>query len=131
VPADASVVVVSESFWRSRLDSDRDLPNSAPVCIVNEAFVRQHLGGREPIGAFVRIPNLVAGAAQPIVAREIVGVIKQVTVQAARLDRDLPLSRMRTMDDLAAESALRPRLRAGLVGAFAGLAPVLAPRQCS
>jgi ABC-type antimicrobial peptide transport system permease subunit len=33
---------------------------------------------------------------------------------------------MRTMDDVAAESVLRPRFRAGLVGAFAGLALGLA-----
>jgi putative ABC transport system permease protein len=156
------------SFMKGRPFTNRDLSTSAPVCIVNEAFVRRNLRGREPIGAVVKVPNVVVGMAPPIVAREIVGVIKQVTVLAgetekamelyvpleqnawystamairadgpamtladpvraaiARLDHDLPLSRMRTMDDVAAESVVRPRFRAGLVGAFAGLALGLA-----
>jgi len=156
------------SFLKGRPFTDRDLSTSTPVCIVNEAFVRRNLRGREPIGAVVKVPNVVAGTAPPIVAREIVGVIKQVTVLAgetekamelyvpleqnawyataiairadgppmaladpvraavARLDHDLPLSRMRTMDDVAAESVVRPRFRAGLVGTFAGLALGLA-----
>jgi len=153
---------------KGRPFTDRDLSTSAPVCIVNEEFVRRNLPGREPIGAVVKVPNLVVGAAPLTMAREIVGVIKQVTVQAgetekptelyvpleqnawystaiairaggapmaladpvraaiARLDRDLPLARMRTMDDVAAESVMRPRFRAGLAGTFAGLALVLA-----
>ena len=156
------------SFLKGRPFTDRDLSTSAPVCIVNEEFVRRTLSGRDPIGAVVKVPNLLVGAAQITMAREIVGVIKQVTVQAgetekpmelyvpleqnawystaiairvgglpmaladpvraaiARLDRDLPLSRMRTMDDVAAESVMRPRFRAGLVSTFAGLALALA-----
>jgi putative ABC transport system permease protein len=156
------------SLLKGRPFSDGDRSNSAPVCIVNEAFVRRSLRGREPLGAVVNVPNIVVGAAPPIVAREIVGVIKEVTVQAgeteqpmelyvpleqnawystaiairvdgppmaladpvraaiARLDRDLALSRMRTMDEVAAGSVMRPRVRAGLVGAFAGLALALA-----
>jgi putative ABC transport system permease protein len=156
------------AFLKGRPFSDRDLSTSAPVCIVNEEFVRRQLRGREPIGAVVKVPNVLAGAAPPTMAREVVGVIKQVTVQAgerdkamelyvpleqnawysmavairvdglpmaladqvraaiARLDRDLPLSRMRTMDDVAADSVMRPRFRAGLVGGLAGLALALA-----
>ncbi len=156
------------SFLKGRPFTDRDRSTSAPVCIVNEEFVRRNLRGRDPIGAVVKVPSLVVGMAPPIVAREIVGVIKHVTVLAgekdnamelyvpleqnawystaiavrtdgapmtlagpvgaaiARLDHDLPLSRMRTMDDVAAESVVRPRFRAGLVGAFAGVALGLA-----
>jgi putative ABC transport system permease protein len=156
------------SVMKGRPFTDRDLSTSAPVCIVNEEFVRRNLRGRDPIGAVVKVPNVLAGAAPPIIAREIVGVIKQVTVVAgetdkamelyvpleqnawystaiairvigrpmtladtvrsaiARLDHDLPLSRMRTMDDVAAESVERPRFRAGLVGTFAALALALA-----
>jgi putative ABC transport system permease protein len=156
------------SFLKGRPFTDRDQSTSAPVCIVNDAFVRRNLRGRDPIGAVVKVPNLVVGMAPPIIAREIVGVIKHVTVLAgekdnamelyvpleqnawystaiairtdatpmtlaepvgaaiARLDRDLPLSRMRTMTDVAAESVVRPRFRAGLVGAFAGVALGLA-----
>src|SRR5262249_40621858 len=156
------------SFVKGRPFTDRDLSTSAPVCIVNEEFVRRNLGGREPIGAVVKVPIVVAGMAPPVIAREIVGVIRQVTVLAgepekpmelyvpleqhawyaagiairaagppmmlaesvraaiARLDSDLPLSRMRTMDQVAAESVVRPRFRAGLVAIFAGLALGLA-----
>jgi len=104
----------------------------------------------------------------PVMAREIVGVIKQVAIQAgerekavelyvpleqnawystaialrtdgnpmalaqaaraaiARIDRDQPVTRIRTMEDIGAESVVRPRFRAGLVGTFALMALVLA-----
>jgi putative ABC transport system permease protein len=156
------------SLLKGRPFTDRDLSTSAPVCIVNEEFVRRNLRGREPLGAVVKVSNTMTGGAPPMMAREIVGVIKQVTVQAgetekpmelyvpleqnawystaiavrvggppmaladsvraaiARLDHDLPLARMRTMDEVAAESVMRPRFRAGLVGIFAGLALALA-----
>ncbi|HLG58824.1 MAG TPA: ABC transporter permease [Vicinamibacterales bacterium] len=50
--------------------SDRDTAQSVQVCIVNEAFVRRHLGGRNPIG--IRL-TLSAN-----VVREVVGVARQV-----------------------------------------------------
>lgn len=53
---------------------DRDTADGAPVCIVNEAFVRRHLQGRSPIGARVAIGRTSGG---PVV-REIVGVARQV-----------------------------------------------------
>ena len=56
---------------------DRDVPGNAPVCIVNEAFVRKHLTGRSPIGARVAI-RASAAADAPSVVREIVGVARQV-----------------------------------------------------
>jgi putative ABC transport system permease protein len=152
---------------RGRAFSSHDVASSAPVCIVNEEFVRRHLQGREPLGAIVKVPNVAFGRAMPI-SRAIVGVIKQVTVQpgasdktpqlyvpleqnawyattialrtagnpralaeparaaAARVDRDLPLTRIRTMEDLAADSVMRPRFRAGLVVVLAALALGLA-----
>ncbi len=76
--------VVSQSYF-STLDlpivdgrgfDGRDIRNSPPVCIVNEAFVRS-LGGRSPIG--MRVSFKVADSPQdkPNVG-EIVGVAKQV-----------------------------------------------------
>jgi putative ABC transport system permease protein len=44
----------------------------------------------------------------------------------ARVDRTQVITRVRTMDDVAADSTARPRFRAQLVGTFAGLALVLA-----
>ena len=155
------------SILKGRAFNERDVATSPPVCIVNEEFVRRHLQGREAIGTVVKVPNMSFGPA-PSLAREIVGVIRQVTVQSgeaekaaqvyvpleqnawystaialrtdgnpmalaeparsvvARIDRDLPLTRVRPMDDVAAESVMRPRFRAGLVGTFAALALALA-----
>ena len=155
------------SILRGRAFDERDRATSAPVCIVNEEFVRRHLGGREPIGTMVQVPSVAQGAA-PTVAREIVGVIKQVAIQAgeseksvelyvpleqnawsstaialraegdprawavparlaiAQIDGDLPVTRVRTMHEIEAESVSRPRFRAGLVGTLAVLALLLA-----
>jgi putative ABC transport system permease protein len=56
---------------------DRDTGDRSPVCIVNEAFVRHHLQGREPIGA--RIATRTSASPQaPVVVREIVGVARQI-----------------------------------------------------
>src|ERR671930_1546404 len=66
------------SFLKGRPFTDRDLSTSTPVCIVNEEFVRQNLRGREPIGAVVKVPAIVAGGAPPPLAPEVRGAIKQV-----------------------------------------------------
>jgi putative ABC transport system permease protein len=151
---------------QGRAFAERDTPDSAPVCIVNEEFVRRYLRDRNPIGARIVVRTM---AVPPMpVEREIVGVSRQVkerpgvtenqieifvpasqnswyatTIAAktavdptglvpaikaavARVRRDLPVTRVRTLDDVAAESTARPRFRAQLVGAFAALAMVLA-----
>jgi predicted permease len=38
--------------------SDDDRPGAVPVAVVNEAFVRQHLGGRDPIGTRFRFTGM-------------------------------------------------------------------------
>jgi predicted permease len=43
-----------------------------------------------------------------------------------KLDRDLPVTNLRTIEDIASDSVARPRFRAALIGAFAALALVLA-----
>ena len=55
--------------------TDRDTREAVPVCIVNEAFVRGPLLGRNPIGMRISSPSILNG--KPIV-REIVGVARQV-----------------------------------------------------
>jgi len=52
-----------------------DTTDGAPVAIVNEAFVRRHLGGRSVVGARVAVRSPISGLIQ---AREIVGVARQV-----------------------------------------------------
>ena len=57
--------------------SEHDTRESPAVCIVNEAFVRRHLQGRDPIGLRVALWPTRFGAAPPVI-REIVGVARQV-----------------------------------------------------
>ena len=57
--------------------TDRDLRDTGPVCIVNEAFVRGYLLGRSPIGLRVSLRPGGAPQATPTI-REIVGVAHQV-----------------------------------------------------
>jgi putative ABC transport system permease protein len=145
----------------------QDTGASAPVCIVNQEFVREFMEGRQPLGMKVRIDAMGDTGPVPVV-REIVGVIRQVNVDGpqelrrspeayvplaqnpwfwgvlslrtagepaamtravkeaiARVDRNQAVGRIRTMEELVGDTVAQPRFRAGLVGAFAGLALVL------
>ena len=155
-------IVTGRSF------TDRDTRESTPVIIVNEAFVRHHLAGRDPIGIRLGIEPLFPGFDVPAVW-EIVGVARQVKgrigdrddarqvyvplaqypwtdtflvvhssdgpVQAllapirdvvARIDRNVPVRRERTLNDLASQTTAPHRFRAAIVTTFAGLALTLA-----
>jgi putative ABC transport system permease protein len=57
--------------------ANSDTAESLPVCIVNEAFVRGHLQGRNPIGMRVALRGSESSKEPPTV-REIVGVARQV-----------------------------------------------------
>jgi putative ABC transport system permease protein len=170
----AEYAVASPGYFRTlgipivagRGFTGRDTSDAPPVCLVNEAFLRRHLGGRNPIGARVSIkPPFVSTAT----VREIVGVARQVkdrpdapqellqvyvplaqapyddiflVVQprqgrperlvpairaaVARRDVNVPVRRIRTLDDLADEATVRYRFRAVTVATFAGVALVLA-----
>ena len=147
--------------------TDRDTLTTQRVCIVNEAFVRRYLGGRDPIG--IRVATDGVPGLFPDAEREIVGVVRQLkdrldepeppaqlfvplaqfpwtdtylVVQAstgsvrslltpireviARIDRDVPVRRDRTLTDLANLTTAPHRFRAVIVGTFAALALVLA-----
>jgi putative ABC transport system permease protein len=79
----ADYQIVSSGYFRTldlpilagRGFDGRDAEDAAPVCIVNEAFVRGHLKGRSPIGMHIAVRS--STQAQPVV-REIVGVARQV-----------------------------------------------------
>jgi putative ABC transport system permease protein len=146
--------------------TDRDTRETPRVCLVNEAFVRRYLAGRDPLG--VRIGTAEARGLFPAAEWEIVGVVRQLkarldepeapsqmfvplaqfpwtdtylVVQAstgpvqsllapirdviARIDRDVPVRRDRTLTDLANLTTAPHRFRAVLVGAFSALALVL------
>jgi putative ABC transport system permease protein len=70
---------------RGRNFTDRDTDASAAVCIVNEAFVRRYLDGRDPIGMRIVIGRPMLGLG-PTAEREIVGVVRQVTGRPAEAD---------------------------------------------
>jgi putative ABC transport system permease protein len=55
-----------------------------------------------------------------------VGLTSAVKAAISRIDREQPVTRIRTMNEVASESIAQPRFRARLVAAFAGLALILA-----
>ena len=59
-------------------------------------------------------------------AGEPLAFLPAVKAAMARVDKDQPLTRIRTMEEVAAEATSQPRFRAALVGAFAMLALALA-----
>jgi putative ABC transport system permease protein len=80
----ADYAITSPGYFRTvdlpivagREFTDRDTRETTAVCIVNEAFVRRHLQGRNPIGERVALQPKVLGSVPAV--REIVGVARQV-----------------------------------------------------
>jgi len=68
-----------------RAFTDRDREESVQVCIVSEAFVRQVLGGRAPVGHRVSMRPVGRPQQAPVV-REIVGVARQVKGRPDEVD---------------------------------------------
>ncbi|HTS27418.1 MAG TPA: ABC transporter permease [Bryobacteraceae bacterium] len=62
-----------------RAFTEQDDARSAPVCIVNEEFVRDFMEGRQPLGMRVRLDSMGEKGPEPVV-REVVGVVRQVAV---------------------------------------------------
>ena len=89
----ADYQIVSSTYFRTldvpivagRSFDDRDTLDSLPVCIVNEAFVRDHLRGRSPIGLRLSMRRTEAAQARAVV-REIVGVARQVKTRPDEID---------------------------------------------
>jgi putative ABC transport system permease protein len=138
-----------------------DTPDSAPVCVIDEALARRLFAGESPIGRRVKM------AIQRTLWRTIVGVVGSVrqtsldrdadphvylpeaqfaasgltlvvrsadgtgaTAAAVRdvvvgLDRDLPLSNVRSLADLVAGSTASQRFSTTLLAGFAGVALLL------
>lgn len=153
---------------RGRVFSELDASDAPPVIIVNDAFVRHYLPGRDPIGVRITIQNPLTFRSPPV-TREIVGVVPQIKSRAddrsvnplqifvplaqnnwlaptlvvrstedplslvpqikaaiADVDPTQAVSRIRTMDAVAAEATARPRFRTQLITAFATVATALA-----
>ena len=172
----ADYQIVSPSYFDAvqvpivagRAFTDRDTANSVQVCIVNEAFARRYLAGRNPIG--VRMTLSTGGRfSRRDVVHEIVGVSRQVKgradeaqdfvqiylpnaqvpypeanlvvraasgegealassvrAAAARVDKEQPIRRLVTLEQITSEATARYRFRAVMVVTFAGLALALA-----
>jgi len=169
----ANYQVISPSYFTTvgvpilagRGFTDRDTESSAPVCVVNEAFVQRYLRGRPPLGARIRIAIFPTGE---LVTREVIGVARQVKgradeqedpaqiyvpntqnawneayllvratnrgesiarqVRAAldRVDPDLPVRSVLTLEGVADATTARYRFRASIAIAFAAVALGLA-----
>jgi putative ABC transport system permease protein len=173
----ADIQVIGSQFFqtleipmvRGRAFSDRDTAESQPVAIVNEAFVRDVLKGRDAVGMRVALRRVGALESREPIVREIVGVVRQVkgapveleepihvyvplgqdaSVSAslvvrprsgsadaltpivraaiASVDKSIPVTRVRTMEEIAWQAMSRQRFRAVLVVTFGALALVLA-----
>ena len=62
---------------------------------------------------------IVRGASNPK------GLLPAIRSEVGSLDKDLPVARVRTMNELLSESVAQPRLRTTLLGIFAGVALLL------
>jgi len=173
----ADIQIVSPTFFqtleipivRGRGFTGGDAADGQPVCIVNEAFVRAVLHGRDPLGMRVALRRVGALESREPIVREIVGVVRQVKGQpveleepvhiyvplgqdvsvgaslvvrptsgraealapivraaVARVDKAVPVTRIRSMEDIAWQASSRQRFRAVLVVVFGALALVLA-----
>jgi putative ABC transport system permease protein len=80
----AALQTVSPAYFKTldlpvvtgRAFDERDTSESTAVCIVNEAFVRNYLNGRSPLGVRIATRPASAVEAEPVL-REIVGVARQ------------------------------------------------------
>ncbi len=81
----ADYQVVSHSYFATldlpviagRGFAPTDVRESPLVCVVNEAFVRRHFAGRDPVGRRLAL-SPASGATRSPVIREVVGVARQV-----------------------------------------------------
>jgi putative ABC transport system permease protein len=79
--------MISPTYFRTlgiplvagRAINEQDSATSTPVCVVNQQFVREFAEGRDPVGMKVRVDGMGAGGPVSVI-REIVGVIRQVSV---------------------------------------------------
>lgn len=170
--------MVSPSYFRAigmqlregRGLSERDLPGTPPVTVINETMARKYFPKEDPLGKRVLVQQIIPGKTQlgSEVAWEVVGVVadERVTglddkrdnpglyvtneqspvyfgglVVRAALDptrlenavrrsvysvnKDQPLTDLRTLEQIKSESMLNDRLRSILMGVFAGIALLL------
>jgi putative ABC transport system permease protein len=174
----AAFVMATPDYYRTfglqivkgRGFSEQDTASSPRVAVVNEAFVRRHLPGVDPLTQRVAVDELVPGQARTArpVEWQIIGVVRDVRNRGMRndarpeidvpfaqspwpsaglsvrttgdpnalrnsigdvvqrMDPDLPMTGVRTMEQRIHEALSNDRFNALLFSAFAALALVLA-----
>jgi putative ABC transport system permease protein len=174
----ASFIMATPDYYRTfglqivkgRGFSEQDTASSPRVAVVNEAFVRRHLPGVDPLTQRVAVDELVPGQARTArpVEWQIIGVVRDVRNRGMRndtrpeidvpfaqspwpsaglsvrttgdpnalrnsigdvvqrMDPDLPMTGVRTMEQRIHEALSNDRFNALLFSAFAALALVLA-----
>ncbi len=141
--ASGPVCIVNEEFVRRHLRG-RD-PIGARVSVRSLAMRESAMVPREVVGV-VRQVKLRPAEVEPAVeiyipfaqnpwfsgklvvnaAGNPLALVPAIKSIVARVDKDLAITRVRTMEDVGAEATAPPRFRAQLVGAFAALALALA-----
>ncbi len=142
--ASSPVCVVNEEFVREELQGREPLGtkvrvsalgDSGPVPVVREivGVIRQvkFMGPAESKDSEeIYIPqaqNPWFWAALSVrTSGDPLSMTQSVKAAIARIDKDQPVTRIRSMDEVVAESVAQPRFRAELVGTFAALALLLA-----
>lgn len=135
----SGVVVVSEalarSHWGDRSPIGKTLtvgwgddPSMEIVGVVGNVL---HEGARAGARPTIYVPwqqlsNFPFAAIAVRTAGESESVTRSLREAVSAIDPDLPLTRVRTMEDVAAAAVAQPRLTAFLMGAFATLALLLA-----
>jgi putative ABC transport system permease protein len=169
----ASHLVVTSDYFRAmrtpllagRVFNSFDTKDSAPIVIVNEAFVRKFLGGRNAIGQHIvldlnddktttlEIVGVVASSHHETLATELQPefyvphtqdptrrmdiVLRTSTAQVSGLqaafanivhqfDKDIYIPKLEPLEERVGITLAQPRFNTMLLGAFAGVAMVLA-----
>ncbi len=143
-PSAAQVCIVNQEFVRRYLQGLDPLTARVKIQAMNPKgptpVVRDIVGVSEQVrveglaehenAAEVYVPLKQNPWYGSVVAIQAVGdpgsLVNPVKAAIARVDKDQPVTRVRTMDEVVAESVAQPRFRAELVSAFALLALTLA-----
>ena len=139
-----AVCLVSEEFVRRFLSGRNPLGMQvrvSPMNLAQTAVVTREIVGvvkqvRQRPGEPRPAPQLYVPMAQnawfaaSLVVHTAIGqpeaVVPLVKAAVAKVDPTLPLTRVRTLEDISSEATGRPRFRAQLIGGFAALALLLA-----
>jgi predicted permease len=132
-----------------------DAPGTSPVVVVNETFTREFLPGENPLAQTIRGARIIGVVADVLhdgpgsrpdpqiyaslvqfpsdsfgvavrTATDPTSVVKAIRAEVSRLDRDLPLYRVRTMEQVVSDLLAERRITSTTIFGFALFALLLA-----